>query len=123
MVDAETIAREEAIPLRFLLKIFRSLIKAKLVEAVRGAKGGYRLARPPDKITLLDVIQAVEGPIEINRCLVDPEYCSKKWANFCPVHETLSTVQKVVNELLDSVSLAELLHKSRRDTQDAQEFI
>ena len=60
MVEAKLIAEEENIPMRFLLKILRLLARAGFVESYRGINGGYALTRPPEEITLRDVIEAIE---------------------------------------------------------------
>ena len=62
-VQAKAIADRQGIPLRFLEQILSALRHAGLVESSRGAHGGYRLAKPPSKIRVGDVIQAVDGPI------------------------------------------------------------
>ena len=62
-VKGERIATAQAIPLRFLENILMQLRHAGLVESRRGADGGYRLARPPDQVTLADVIRAIDGPL------------------------------------------------------------
>jgi Rrf2 family transcriptional regulator, iron-sulfur cluster assembly transcription factor len=63
--QARDIARRQEVPLRYLEQIFQELRRANLVEAKRGPRGGYSLARPPEKITLGDVVRAVQGPIEL----------------------------------------------------------
>jgi Rrf2 family protein len=100
VVEAKLIAEEENIPIRFLLKILRLLTKQGLVESHRGAGGGYALAKEPSKITLLNVVEAIEGPIAINRCLYAPEECSKLFSEHCPVHEVLFELQKSLTEQL-----------------------
>src|SRR4051795_11867390 len=62
-VKAETLARAQGIPLRFLEQILLDLKHAGLVASQRGAEGGYWLAKPPAEISLADVIRAVEGPL------------------------------------------------------------
>lgn len=98
VVEAKLIAEEEHIPIRFLLKIFRFLTQAGIVESYRGINGGYALAKLPAEITLLDVVEAIEGPIEINRCLISPELCNKKFSPRCPIHHALSSVQRSMAE-------------------------
>lgn len=100
VMEAKLIAEEEHIPMRFLLKILRLLTKEGIVESHRGINGGYSLARHPSKITMLDVVEAVEGPIAINRCLYAPEECSKHYSEQCPVHEALFELQKSMAEHL-----------------------
>lgn len=96
IIEGRLIAEEENIPMRFSLKIFRHLTKAGIVESHRGVNGGYSLAKPPEKITLLDVIEAMEGPIRINRCLISSEECSKKYADKCPIHNALFSIQEAL---------------------------
>jgi Rrf2 family protein len=63
--QARDIARRQEVPLRYLEQIFQELRRANLVEAKRGPRGGYFLARAPESITLGDVVRAVQGPIEL----------------------------------------------------------
>ena len=62
-VASHHIARARGIPERFLLKVLKPLVSARVLRSVKGPNGGYRLARPASKITLLEVIEAVDGPI------------------------------------------------------------
>jgi Rrf2 family protein len=108
VVPAQNIAEQEEIPLRFLLKIMRSLMQAGIIKSYRGVEGGYALARSPAQITLLDVIMAVEGPIRISRCLIQPDYCSKNYTEHCPVHKVLNDLQSLVTDKLSCVTFASL---------------
>ena len=71
------IASRQNIPSPFLAKIISQLSLAGLVTTFRGAGGGVSLARPSSEITLLNVIEALEGPIELNRCLIEPVRCPR----------------------------------------------
>lgn len=68
-VAAREIAEHTGVTLRFTLKILRELSEAGLVCSYKGVKGGYALSREPEKISMKDVIEAVDGPITIGRCL------------------------------------------------------
>ena len=74
-----SIAENEAVPREFLAKILKDLTRNDILISYRGTKGGYALARPPHKITFLNVIEAVDGPIRFNVCSVNsqnhPEGC------------------------------------------------
>jgi Rrf2 family transcriptional regulator, iron-sulfur cluster assembly transcription factor len=72
VVMIDVLAEEEAIPKSFVGKIFQSLSKAGMVRSARGSGGGYALARPADEISILEVLEAIEGPIALQRCL-EPE--------------------------------------------------
>ncbi len=71
VVPFREIAKAMDIPQDFLAKILKTLVNGGLVHSVRGARGGYRLERPPRDISFLDVIEAVEGPVRLNLCLSD----------------------------------------------------
>ena len=100
------IAAESEVPATFLAKILQEFGKNGLVQSYRGAGGGFTLARPPDEITLRDVVEAVEGPIIPNHCLSSPRLCSRSAT--CRAHEVWQTVQNRVVEVLEGVTLAEL---------------
>ncbi|MHB9093126.1 MAG: RrF2 family transcriptional regulator [Eubacteriales bacterium] len=110
VVEAQAIARQQVVPMRFLLKIMPSLIKAGIVKSQRGVGGGYYLAKDPKDITFLDVVEAVEGPIAINRCLVDEKYCSKHGAPTCQVHRALADIQGILVLELKSHNFGDLQH-------------
>ena len=83
------IASAEQLSESYLAKIFQELAKGGLVRSHRGAKGGFSLARPPEQITLRQVIEAIEGPIAINRCLAPWEGVSApRPAPFTPCWRT-----------------------------------
>ncbi|ABO51467.1 transcriptional regulator, BadM/Rrf2 family [Desulforamulus reducens MI-1] len=108
--EAKAIAEQENIPIRFLLKILRSLTAAGIIESYRGVSGGYALAREPKDITMLDVVEAVEGPVEVNRCLIAPESCNKNHTARCPMHRALYAIQQNLNQQLNSYNFADLSH-------------
>jgi Rrf2 family protein len=63
-MPSHLVAQDRGIPERFLLKVLKPLVSAGVLHSVKGPNGGYRLAKTPDKITLLEVIEAVDGPIQ-----------------------------------------------------------
>jgi Rrf2 family protein len=109
VVEAQAIAQSQSIPMRFLLKIMPSLIKAGIVRSQRGVGGGYILAREPEEITLLDVIEAIEGPFHLNRCLIDESFCSKNGPPHCKVHQALEGIQQRLIHDFQSYTFAELM--------------
>ncbi|AEF95057.1 transcriptional regulator, BadM/Rrf2 family [Desulfotomaculum nigrificans CO-1-SRB] len=111
VIEAKTIAEDEQIPIRFLLKILRLLSQSGIVESLRGVSGGYKLAKKPKEITMKDVVEAVEGPIEVNRCLIHPAECNKNGTGFCPLHKALFSIRQVLNRELASYDF-ETLSKS-----------
>ncbi len=98
------IAKEMEIPPSFLAKIISQLSIAGLIHTSRGARGGVSLARKPKAISLLDVVEAIDGPITLNECTQDPGICS--FGDSCPLHEVWCETQ------------AELVRKLRESTFD-----
>jgi Rrf2 family transcriptional regulator, iron-sulfur cluster assembly transcription factor len=100
------IATAVDVPQTFLAKIFQQFSKIGLVKSYRGTGGGFVLGRSADKITLLEVVEAVEGPIVPNRCVTGGGECSR--VTTCNVHPVWLNVQKQVRGILANVSLKEL---------------
>ena len=103
------IAAAVDVPATFLAKIFQQFSKIGLVKSYRGTGGGFVLGRASDKISLLEVVEAVEGPIVPNRCVVAPGECARDV--FCQVHPVWKRVQVQVCEVLEGVTLKELAGK------------
>jgi Rrf2 family transcriptional regulator, iron-sulfur cluster assembly transcription factor len=102
------IAEAADVPKSFLSKIFQSFAKIGLVSSSRGTGGGFTLARPPAQITLREVVEAVEGPIVPNRCLIGQGTCDKDAT--CSVHPVWRRVQTEVVAILDGITLEDLVH-------------
>lgn len=79
------IAEDQEIPSSFLAKIISQLSIAGIIQTTRGANGGVRLARKPEEISLLDVVEAIDGPITLNECVNDPSVCP--FGDNCPIHD------------------------------------
>lgn len=98
------------IPESFLRKILHQLARARLINSSRGMGGGLVLSHPADKITLFDVIEAVEGKTYFNQCLIGPEFCENR--SWCPVHVVWRKAQNAFSEILRSKTLADLVANS-----------
>ncbi|WOC31194.1 MULTISPECIES: RrF2 family transcriptional regulator [Caproicibacterium] len=105
--DARTIAEKTLVTQRFTLKILHKLVNAGLVTSFKGAHGGYMLARPPEKITLLQVIEAVEGPYMFSRCQQETYNCNHSCTTSCRFHEIYDEVTVMVRDKLRSYTFAE----------------
>jgi Rrf2 family transcriptional regulator, iron-sulfur cluster assembly transcription factor len=101
------IAAAVDVPPTFLAKIFQQFSKIGLVKSFRGTGGGFLLGRPPEKITLLEVVEAVEGPIIPNRCVADSADCDR--SGFCTVQPVWQRVQEEVRTVLGGISLKDLV--------------
>ena len=96
-IDAKNISERMGVSLRFALKILRKLVSAGLVKSYKGMQGGYELAKAPSEITMLDVIETVEGSYYLNRCHEEEFVCTRGAKGCC-------CYQKVFNEITDIVS-------------------
>jgi len=118
--DGETSRRQVSeamqVPLQFLGKIAQQLAHAGIVQITKGAKGGYRLARPASQISLLQVVEAVEGPLGLNLCLINHESCGR--SSFCAVHTVWQEAQAGLQRTLGKADLASLAAKERRRKQN-----
>jgi Rrf2 family protein len=93
-VASHQIAKAKGIPERFLLKVLKPLVSARLLLSVKGPNGGYRLARPASKISLLEVVEAVEGPIRGQAPLAQGEASSDLDARLEAVCEQAANLVK-----------------------------
>ncbi len=109
-VTLGTICSQRDLSRQYLVKIFALLIKAGIITPVRGKRGGYLLARDPASITLLEVIEAVEGPIILNLCQRIPPRCDRYQ---CALRPVWSGLQRDIRSRLGSISLASCLGKAK----------
>lgn len=114
-IEAKKISDEGCIPLRFLLKLLRKLTQSGIVISYRGINGGYTLGKSADKISLKDIIQAIEGPININRCLENIYSCNANKEGVCSVYKELSRIQKILIDELSRKSVADLIDMPLKD--------
>jgi len=98
------------LPRQYLVKLFSSLAKADIITAIRGKRGGYVLSRHPKDITVLEVIEAVEGPIALNFCQHTPPKCTEP---NCPLRKTWTELQEIVREKLGAVTIGDCLPSRR----------
>ena len=104
---APQIARECGVPLPTISKILAALGQAGIVQAQRGAAGGYTLARPAAAISMADVIEALEGPIALTACVEGTEeHCVVE--TLCPMRGNWNRVNRAIRTALDGVTLAEM---------------
>ena len=101
------IAREQRIPPSFLAKIVSQLSVAGMVQTSRGARGGVALVREPKDISLLEVVEAIDGPITLNECVPDSSLCT--FGSDCPVHGVWANAQQQLVKELSLTSFADLM--------------
>lgn len=106
-ISTRVLASEADVPYQFASKIMQKLHEQGLVESVMGPFGGFRLARPAEKVTLLEIIEAVQGPVVVNTCLLGQDTCQRR--HICPVRDKLESLQETMVDYLQSVRLADLV--------------
>jgi Rrf2 family protein len=104
------VAKEQHIPPSFLAKIVSQLSVSGLVRTSRGARGGVTLAREPKEITLLQVVEAIDGPIQLNECVGDNGVCA--FGNDCPIRSVWCEAQDELVTRLRKTDFAQLLATS-----------
>ncbi len=100
------------IPEHFVSKILQSLARSGFIGSQRGMNGGFTLAMDPGKITLLDIVEAIEGPTQLNACLGPGESCGRK--GWCPAHRVWVDAQRAMTLVLQQATIAELATETVR---------
>jgi len=105
------IAQAMNIPPRYLSQLLALLVRVEILTATAGPSGGYELARPPEELTLLDVVEAIEGSVALERCVVRGIPCSSD--GICAVHDAWSAAQDAMAGRLAETNFAELAARDR----------
>ncbi|NQT63338.1 MAG: Rrf2 family transcriptional regulator [Candidatus Marinimicrobia bacterium] len=100
------ISENKKIPEPFLRKLFKPLVQQGIINSTRGVSGGVRLARDPKEITVLEVVEALEGPLALNECLLDDATC--EFMNECGMHDVWEEAQAAMAKVLRSKNLTDL---------------
>jgi len=107
-ISIKAIAEKQAISEYYLEQLFGTLRKAGLITSSRGAMGGYVLSKSPGEISAADILNVLEGPIEISECISDEEMnCSK--ADYCATRLLWLKISSSVNDVINSVTLEDMV--------------
>jgi Rrf2 family protein len=110
-VSARQIADDESVSYDLTCKLLQKLAKARLIVSTMGAKGGFGLTREPEKISISDVIVCVQGPVNLNKCLMGGFKCPK--GKDCPIYIKLLDLQGYIDHFFDKVTLADLVEDEK----------
>jgi Rrf2 family cysteine metabolism transcriptional repressor len=110
-IDLKEIATRENISLKYLEQVINPLRAAGLVKSIRGAKGGYSLAKPPSEICLYDVVETLEGPLNLLECLRDSKVCQK--IPSCVTRDIWQEVSEAISKIFYSVTLEDMVNRKR----------
>jgi Rrf2 family transcriptional regulator, iron-sulfur cluster assembly transcription factor len=97
----------------FLTKILQQLTADGLLESFKGPKGGVKLARSADKITLIDIVLAIDGPDMLTQCALGLPGCGLK--NPCPLHDQWAETRDKIRDMLQQTTLTDLADKGKRE--------
>ncbi len=107
VADASTISEMKNIPSRFTVKILHKLVGSELIKSKKGSNGGYYIANKDEDITLLNIIEVIDGPIEVNRCIGDENKCDLD-KTACSVHHIMADINQHIISKLNSITLKDL---------------
>ena len=110
ITDAGTIAADTSVTPRFALKILHKLVQGDLVRSYKGVKGGYMLNLSPEEITLKRVIELIDGPICIARC-VEGECSLNSDKMACVYHHIFDTISLDLAKRLDAITISDVINK------------
>lgn len=116
VVRIQTISEHQHIPKRFLEQILNDLKGAGIVKSKRGMAGGYKLARPPEEISLASIVRHIEGALAPVSCVSERFYqkCSCPDESRCAIRSVMKEVRNAVVTIAERVTIAELCDRSRK---------
>ncbi|MCX8118498.1 MAG: Rrf2 family transcriptional regulator [Desulfobacterota bacterium] len=110
-VDLKEIAKKENISLKYLEQVIIPLKSAGLLKAIRGAKGGYSLAKPPSEISLNDVVKVLDGPVDLVECIKDPDSCPK--SSTCITRDIWKEASEALEKVFSAITFEEMLRRRK----------
>jgi Rrf2 family protein len=108
-VRISDIAQRQEVSVKYLEQIIIPLKEAKLIQSVRGPKGGHMLARPPNKINVAMIVKVLEGGIDMTECVGDPGVCRR--SRDCVARSVWKMATEAVDDKLKSITLSDLVEK------------
>lgn len=108
-VSVSDISEDESIPYAFARSIQHDLVKGGLIKTVRGARGGLVLNCDPSLVTMLEVLEAIQGPVSISLCVLDPDYCDKQ--ENCTYNKVWQGADRLLNTYFASITLKDMFEQ------------
>src|SRR5881227_539175 len=125
VVRIQTISDQQNIPKRFLEQILNDLKSAGIVQSRRGVVGGYRLAKPPEEITLAAIVRHIEGALAPVSCVSECFYekCSCPDESRCAIRSVMKEIREAILQIAERVTIADLCERSRKLKQEPLDII
>ena len=105
------IARRQEVSEKYLKQLLAPLKAAGLVRTIRGARGGFTLAKPPSEIKLIEIVQVMEGSMAPSECVDDAQICSR--SDSCVIRQVWTEIKEATDKVLESTNLQDLVVRSR----------
>lgn len=120
-LNRDSLASATDVPTHFLSKVLQVLVRARLIVAQRGTSGGFALGGPAEQISVLRVVEAIEGPIALNQCAANGSGCSRQ--GWCPAHLVWAEAQAALTQVLKNASIARLASEAPALRQKTEKVI
>jgi len=111
-IELKEIAKRESISLKYLEQVIIPFRSAGLVKSVRGSKGGYSLAKSPSEICLNDLVEILDGPVNLIECVRDPKACQK--SSFCVTRDIWKELSEAIYKIFHSITLEEMVNRKKK---------
>ncbi|MBN1943519.1 MAG: Rrf2 family transcriptional regulator [Phycisphaerae bacterium] len=119
LASAREIAKEYDVPISLLMNILKELAAGGYVQSVRGARGGYRIARRPEDVNFVELMETLEGPMKFAECVLgrieDDERAKCKLMSKCPIADPVHRVHRRIRDFLSDLTLADVLHPAAKN--------
>lgn len=110
-VQRNTLAEATSVPESFMSKVLQGLVRARLISSRRGLDGGFELAVPAGEVSLLQVVEAIEGPVQLNFCLAADQSCERRTS--CAAHIVWAEAQAAMTKVLRTAIIANLAARTQ----------
>lgn len=119
-ITLKAMSERQDISEKYLWHIILPLTRAGMISSIRGSQGGYRLAKPPQKITVLDIYRAVEGPLSLVDCIPNDDNCARSY--FCVARDLWKELGDLLEKKMESITLEELMgrHNKKKSKSDRE---
>jgi Rrf2 family protein len=117
-VSTRLLAQEQEVSYQLACKLMQRLHDARLVDSCMGPRGGFRLSRAPGQINLLEVVEVIQGPVRLNRCLMSDCACPR--GGGCPVRAKITELQGHMEEYLRTVTVGDLVEAPKSQRKQRQ---